>query len=276
MADDAHTPLALRPLGDSSLLVSAIGLGTVKLGRTAGLKYAGACPATLPTNTQLADLLIAAKSCGINLVDTAPAYGTAETRLGEHLWKVWRRDELVLCTKAGERFDTGAAASTYDFSPPALSASIHRSLKALRTEHLDIALLHFASVTDDLAILKHGEALAALAELRRSGHIRAIGISAATLAGALWAIDHRSQAAPCDVLMLTLNAAESAMLPAIAAARAAGIGVLIKKPLASGHATFASCAPHPVQPVIATPGVTSAIIGTTNPAHLRAAANACR
>ncbi len=249
-----------RPLGQTGFFVSPIGLGTVKLGRLAGLKYPSSqMLAALPTDDQALDLLRTAHELGVNLIDTAPAYGTAEERLGALLPRVAPRDRWVLCTKVGESFD--GERSTYDFSPRAISGSIQQSLQRLRTDHLDIVLLHFSGVTDDAGVLNAGEAIGALRDAQRAGHVRAIGASTSTLAGAMLAVDL------CDVIMVTLNASERTDAPAITAAHAKGVGVLIKKPLASGHLTAADA----LSAVFALAGVSSAIIGTSNPAHLREA-----
>lgn len=252
-----------RPLGQTGLRVSPIGLGTVKLGRLAGLKYPSSQRlAALPTDEQALALLQTAHELGVNLIDTAPAYGTAEERLGVLLPRVAPREHWVLCTKVGESFDGDR--STYDFTARAIGESIQRSLKRLRTDRLDIVLLHFSSATDDAGVLRAGEAIGALRDAQRAGHVRAIGASTSTLAGAMLAVDLG------DVIMVTLNANEHADAPAIAAAHAKGRGVLIKKPLASGHLS----ATDALKAVFAHAGMSSAIVGTSNPAHLREAVSA--
>ena len=60
-------------------------------------------------------LLDRARALGINLLDTAPAYGTSEARLGKLL--AGERADWILCTKVGESFD--GRISTHDFSPEA-------------------------------------------------------------------------------------------------------------------------------------------------------------
>ena len=70
----------LRPLGDTGLQVSALGLGTVKLGRDQGVKYPSGF--TIPDDREARALLDLARDLGINLIDTAPDYGRSEERLG--------------------------------------------------------------------------------------------------------------------------------------------------------------------------------------------------
>ncbi|HYD00878.1 MAG TPA: aldo/keto reductase [Phycisphaerales bacterium] len=265
--------MELRRLGNTGLDVFPIGLGTVKLGRDAGLKYAA--PPRIPTDDEALALLRAARDLGVNLIDTAPAYGTSEERLGELLYRVAPRGQWVICTKVGEEFDAATAASRYDFSPAHIRASIHRSLRRLKTDHLDIALLHFASSTNlDERTLSgradtpptdplHAEALATLRDLHEQGVVGAVGASTGTVAGGMLA------AALCHVVMVTVNAFDHSQYPVITEAHRSSCGVLIKKPLASGRAD-----PRTLKPILAAPGVASAIIGTTNPTNLKAAVEA--
>jgi len=281
----------LRPLGRTGLHVSPIGLGTVKLGRNTGMKYPR--PFDLPTDEQAAALLAAAADSGVNLIDTAPAYGVSETRLGELLSKAaWfgGRDRWVLSSKAGEEFD---GVSTFDFSAAAVHASVRRSLTRLRTDFLDVVFIH--SNGDDEGIIRDGGAVEALLELKQAGLVRAIGTSPKTLPGALAAMAPflaagaaaatAPTAAPrdwCDVLMLVLNPADHTHLPAVLEAGRRGVGVLIKKGLASGHLAPPSGSPaasaSPNDPVEASlrdiftsagDAVSSVVTGTLTPAHLR-------
>ena len=148
----------LKPLGRTGIDVSPIGLGLFKLGRNEGIKYPQAYD--LPTDKEAASLLAKAAELGVNLLDTAPAYGTSEARLRElmrrHAW-FGGRDRWVICTKAGEEFDDGQ--SRYDFSPQHLRASVERSLRRIGVDELDVVLLH--SDGRDTEILSAG----AMAEL---------------------------------------------------------------------------------------------------------------
>ncbi|MCB1674768.1 MAG: aldo/keto reductase [Halioglobus sp.] len=254
----------MRALGDTGLQVSALGLGTVKLGRDQGLKYPRGF--TLPDEASAAALLARARDSGINLLDTAPAYGISEQRLGRLLRG--QREAWVICTKVGEEFEQGQ--SHFDFSAQHTRRSVQRSLRRLDTEVLDIVLVH--SDGDDLRIIEQGGTLEALADLKREGLIRAFGMSTKTVAGGLAA------AALCDVVMLTYNLVQRGESAVLDACAARGKGTLIKKALASGHLQ-ADCA-DPVQAsmdlVFAHPGTTAAIVGTINPAHLAANVAAAR
>jgi len=258
--------VVLRPLGKTGLLVSPLGLGTVKLGRSQGVKYPR--PFEIPDDHAAAALLDTARSLGLNLVDTAPAYGRSEERLGALLGA--SRDEWIICTKAGEEFENNV--SRFDFSPAAITASVDRSLRRLRTDRLDIVLLH--SDGHDLEILERSGAIDALQRAKTSGKVRAVGASTKTPEGAILA------ASRCDLVMLTLNPHTTADEPALQHAQRAGAGVLIKKALDSGHLPHTSNSADAVENalrfVLARPAVTSVIVGTINPEHLRANAAAAQ
>lgn len=251
--------MVLRPLGNTGVMISPLGLGTVKLGRREGVKYPE--PFDIPDDDAASLLLDTARSLGINLLDTAPAYGASEERLGRLLGA--SRHEWVLCTKAGEEFENGV--SRFDFSPQAVTASIDRSLRRLRTDRVEIALLH--SDGRDEEIIERSGALEALGRCRDAGKVRAIGVSTKTLAGAILAAER------CDVVMLTLHPQARGDEPALEVAARTGAGVLVKKALASGHLS-ASDGVDPVEAslrfVLSRPAVSSVIVGTINPDHLRA------
>ena len=102
-----------RQLGNTGLRVSLVGLGTVKLGRNVGVRYPHNF--TIPDDAQAARLLDTARELGINLLDTAPAYGSSEARLGALLGA--QRDDWVLSTKVGERFEALRSVSASTFVP---------------------------------------------------------------------------------------------------------------------------------------------------------------
>lgn len=242
-----------RPLGQSGLRVSVLGLGTVKLGRARGVKYPA--PFAIPDDAAAARLIARAAELGITLIDTAPAYGASEERLG--LLLAGQRDRWVLCTKAGEEFDESRGESRFDFSPAAIAASVERSLRRLRTDRLDIVLLH--SDGRDEEIIERSGALEALGVLKRRGMIGAIGVSTKTPRGAVLAAQR------CDVVMLAYNPAARADEPAIEEARRRGAGVLVKKALQSGHAADPG---ESIRFALANPGVSSVVVGTIDPEHL--------
>jgi aryl-alcohol dehydrogenase-like predicted oxidoreductase len=248
----------MRPLGSTAMQVSALGLGTVKLGRDQGVKYPEGF--TIPDDGQARALLAQARDLGINLIDTAPAYGNSEQRLGNLLRG--QRDQWLICSKVGEEFDDGV--SRFDFSPEHTRFSVQRSLQRLDSAVLDIVLVH--SDGNDMAIIRELGTLEALADLKREGLIRAYGVSTKSVAGGIAAAEC------CDVVMLTYNLGHQEELPVLDACARLGKGALIKKALASGHLEPSS--ENPVQAsmdlVFGHPGTSAAIVGTITPAHLQA------
>jgi len=243
-------------LGQTGLTVSVIGLGTVKFGRNQGVKYPHGFD--LPEDGVICRLLDCALSLGVNLLDTAPAYGISEERLGKLMGD--RRKDFVLSTKVGEEFVDGK--SFYDFSGKHAKFSIERSLKRLNTDWLDIVLIH--SNGDDEKIIHETDVIEVLLGLKEKGLIRAFGMSTKTIAGGKLAVD------VSDVVMVTHNLQSQDERPVIAHAHAQNKGVLIKKALLSGDLS-ASTPEEALEFVLNEPGVSSVIIGTLSEDHLRGA-----
>lgn len=246
-----------RPLGSTGLLVSPLGLGTVKLGRDQGVKYPNGFQ--IPDDDAARMLLRQARELGINLIDTAPAYGMSEERLGPLLRG--QRQDWVIVSKVGEEFDNGV--SRHDFSAAHTRLSIERSLKRLETDFIDLVLVH--SDGNDLHILNDCEVYQTLAELKQEGKIRGFGFSGKTVEGGVKALEQG------DCAMVTYNLNEQAEKTVIDYAAAHGKGILVKKALASGHV----CLEPGMDPIhasfmllFAQTGVASAIVGTINPLHL--------
>lgn len=240
------------------MLVSPLGLGTVKFGRNQKVKYPQAF--TLPTLTQLRGLLNLAQECGINLLDTAPAYGNSEVILGKLL--VGQRTDWIISTKVGEEFVDGE--SRFDFSEQAVTASVERSLARLKTDYLDIVLVH--SDGHDSKIINSYGVFDTLARLKQAGKIRAFGMSTKTVAGGKLTV------AQADVVMVMHHPEYDGEIEVLIAARTQAKGVLIKKAFASGWGNFS-----PAESIgfnLQVPAVSSIIIGTLNPYHLRANVNA--
>jgi aryl-alcohol dehydrogenase-like predicted oxidoreductase len=249
--------MKLRKLGDTGIEVSPLGLGTVKIGRNEQVKYPTGF--RIPDDNQVRDLLSLAWELGINVLDTAPAYGNSEERLGQLLP---HRNDWVIVGKVGEAFDNGQ--SSFDFSAAATRASVERSLKRLRRDFIDVVLVH--SDGDDMAIIRNEEVCDTLQELKREGLIRAVGMSTKSVAGGLWCVENM------DVVMATYNPAYSDELPVLEAALRLNKGVVIKKGLQSGHADRSAGGggvEAALRFVFAQQAVNSVIVGTINPDHLR-------
>lgn len=249
--------MPMTKLGCSGLEIARVGLGTVKFGRNQGVKYPQ--PFELPTDREIQALLSHAETLGINLLDTAPAYGASEERLGKLLTP--HRHSWVLCTKVGEEYVDGQ--SRFDFSKEAIQQSVERSLTRLKTDYLDIVLVH--SDGDDVRLIKEMAVFETLAELKQKGMLRAYGMSTKTVDGGMLAVDHS------DIVMVTHNLLYTEEQSVIAYAEQKQKGVLIKKAFASGHLEKMQVA-DPVMAsmkfIFAEKGVSAVITGTLNKAHL--------
>ena len=253
--------LTKRPFANTDMLVSPLGLGTVKLGRDKGVKYPNSFK--IPGDKEALNLLALATDLGINLIDTAPAYGNSEERLGTLL--KGQRNNWLICSKVGEEFEPLTGASSFNFNPEHTRFSIERSLKRLKTDMIDMVLVH--SDGNDLDVINHYGTLDVLADIKQQGLIRAFGMSTKTVEGGLLAAEKS------DCVMVTHNLAYRDETAVIDYCREHGKAILLKKALASGHICTGGSTQDPVQAsmnfIFANTGVTSAIVGTINPKHLR-------
>jgi aryl-alcohol dehydrogenase-like predicted oxidoreductase len=124
---------------------------------------------------------------GLNLIDTAAMYRISEELIGEAVGD--RRDDYVLVSKCGTEVpDIDARAWT----PELITQSVDRSLRSLKTDHLDVMLLHSC----ELDVLKQGDALDALIRAREAGKVRHVGYSGDNEAVAYAAIAARRRRHP--------------------------------------------------------------------------------
>lgn len=239
-----------RPLGRTGLDVSPLGFGAFKIGRNEKVKYPQ--PYDLPNDGTAFRLLNGLLDLGITLIDTAPAYGLSEERIGKCL--AHRRGEFVLSTKVGEVFENGE--SRYEFGAAAVVRSIDRSLSRLQTDVLDVVLIH--TPAEDVQVLTETSVVETLQALKTAGKIRAIGLSGKTVAAERLALDW------ADVLMVEFHAGDTSHAEVIAEAQRRGTGILIKKGLASGHLSASEAIPF----VLGTAGVSSLVVGGLSLEHI--------
>ncbi len=155
-----------RPLGDSGIEVSTVGLGCMGLSEFYGP----------PTPTADAVKLIhEAIDHGVTHFDTAEMYGIGhnETLVGRAL--AGRRDEVVLATKFGPMRAADGTRLGVDGSPENVRRASEGSLERLGTDHIDLYYLH--RVDPDTPI---EETVGAMARLVEEGKVRALGLSEAS------------------------------------------------------------------------------------------------
>jgi len=246
--------LKLNSLGNSDLKLSLLGLGTVKFGRNTEVKYPESFE--IPSIDKIIDLLNLAQSLGINTLDTAPAYGDSEIKLGEIFKKHLNRQDWVIITKAGEEFTNNQ--SFYNFDANYINNSINKSLKNLGASYIDIFLIHSDGSDEKIA---HDDKLWTILEQRKQmGDIKAYGVSSKTIHGGLECLKRS------DLAMVTYREDYQDELPLLDYALANNKGIILKKVLNSGHLKKSS--QENLRFSASHPAVTSMIIGTINPKHL--------
>lgn len=148
-------------LGVSGIQVSAVALGTWAMGGD----FWGAID-----DRMCIEALNAGLDAGINIIDTAPIYGKgySETLVGKAI-KGRRRDEIILATKCGIPFDIE---NGRDASRATILREIDESLGRLQTDYVDLYQVHWPDPNTPIQ-----ETMETLAELKKQGKIRAIGVS---------------------------------------------------------------------------------------------------
>lgn len=249
-----ETKIQKRTLGKVPLQLSVLGLGTVKFGRNTSVKYPQNFE--LPSDEQINDLLMTCKNNGINFLDTAPAYGTSEERLGNHISH--ERHDWIICTKVGEEYKDGK--STFDFTDVHIQKTIENSLKKLKTDYIDIALIHSNGfILDSIA-----DSIRSLQKLKEQNVIRAIGVSTKNCA-------ETAKCLPiCDVLMVTYNSRNIEEAQNIVDAKKHNTSIIVKKVFDSGHLMkHSDHGDELLQNALAFESVASAVVGTISPRHLQ-------
>lgn len=198
-----------RPFGRTGFSVSPLGFGGAPIGMMSTEADA--------VGRVLGQLL----DHGMNLIDTAHAYYGSEELIGAAIGS--RRDEYVLVTKCGSKFEEDDLPPAW--SPEYIRATVDRSLTRLRTDVLDVLLLH----TCDIETLRKGDALGAVREAKDAGKARFIGFSGDNEAVA-WAA-----AQPyIDVVQISVSMCDQGNIDRVLPVCAErGVAVMAKRPLAN-------------------------------------------
>jgi len=261
-----------RQFGKTDMQVSVLGFG--------GSEIRGASVADVE------QLLGSAFDSGVNVIDTGECYGDSEDLIGRAVAS--RRSDYFLFTKCGHAVGDELPAVP-EWDPRLLEASIERSLRRLRTDHLDLLQLHSCS----LDVLRKGDVIKVLEKAKREGKTRYIGYSGDN-EDARYAI----HTGAFDTLQTSVSIADQQEIDfTLPAARQLGMGIIAKRPLAEavwlresvaknayaypywerlqtlnynflrGDAT-ASIATA-LRFTLSVPGVDVAILGTTSVEHMR-------
>lgn len=152
-----------RPLGDSSLSVSAIALGCWPI---SGMTSLGVTPEDSRATIR------GAVEAGVNFFDTAYAYGEdgESERLLADVLAAQRRD-YVLASKAGLHWGPDGQRA-FDATPARLMHECETSLQRLRTDYLDLLYLHAPDPNCSVT-----ESAGAFRRLQQQGKTRTVGVS---------------------------------------------------------------------------------------------------
>ncbi len=203
-----------RPLGNTGRDVSEIGLGTWQLGGGWGEV----------TDATALDTLRAAYDAGVTFFDTADVYGNgrSEALIGNFLRNTpAARDRVFIATKLGRRD------WPHGFTRDHVRRFTEDSLKNLGVDALDLTQLHCIPTE----VLKRGEMLGWLEELKREGKLKAYGASVESMDEALFCVEHGGVA----TLQIIFNIFRQKPIHTLfESARTRRIGLIVRLPLASG------------------------------------------
>lgn len=174
-------------LRDVPIPVSRIGLGTWAMG---GFQWGGT------DDDRSVRTIHAAIDRGINLIDTAPAYGFghSEEVVGRAIAEKGGRDRVAIATKLGlERYGDGLYRNS---SREQIAIEIEDSLRRLKTDYIDLYQVHWPDPRTP-----YEETAQALLDLQHAGKIRAIGVSNYSVE----AMERFSKVAPLSTAQPPLN-----------------------------------------------------------------------
>jgi methylglyoxal reductase len=164
------------PLGESGLSASVIGFGAWAVG-------GGAVWGGTNDDTESIRTIQTALDAGINLLDTAPAYGWGHSERLIAKAIEGRRDQVLLATKCGLWWDDARGSYFTEFNgkslyrslrPDTIAIEVERSLRDLATDRIDLYQVHWPAVDPEKTPI--ADTMAALLKLRDEGKIRAIGV----------------------------------------------------------------------------------------------------
>src|ERR1700756_4094286 len=163
MVMTANTNVERATIAGTSLATSRVGLGTWAIG---GWMWGGT------DDAESVATINAAIERGVNLIDTAPAYGfgRSEEIVGRALADSGLRSRVVIATKTGLEWKDGKVFR--NARRDRISREIADSLRRLQTDYIDIYQVHWP---DPLVPIE--ETAEAMRTLYEQGKIRAIGVS---------------------------------------------------------------------------------------------------
>jgi aryl-alcohol dehydrogenase-like predicted oxidoreductase len=235
------------------------------------------------TEQEAGTLLNRAVDLGVTFIDTARGYGMSEERIGRHLSH--RRKDFVLASKCGYSIP-----GYDDWSPEGIRAGVDMALRLMRTDYLDIMLLHSCP----RATLDTPGLIDALDEAVKSGKVLSIGYS-----GENEDLDYALSLGRFSAIETSVNVFDQrGIAKALKATQKQNIGVIAKRPLGNAPWRYAErpvgnyCEPYwermtameaskiveesglawdelALRFTVFTEGVGTAIVGTSSTANLQ-------
>jgi aryl-alcohol dehydrogenase-like predicted oxidoreductase len=232
----------LRNLGRTGLAVSPIGLGLAALGRPGYINLGHAADLAGRTDEETMErnahsVLDAAYAGGVRYFDAARSYGTAEAFLASWLeLRGLAPNDVTVGSKWGYTYtgDWRVDAEVHEVKD--LSAATLRRQLAESRELLgpQLRLYQIHSATLESGVLDNREVLEELERLRQSGVFIGLTVTGPRQAET---IERALEVGAFDAVQATWNLLERAAGSALAAAHAAGVGVIVKEALANGRLT---------------------------------------
>jgi aryl-alcohol dehydrogenase-like predicted oxidoreductase len=205
----------------------------------------------------------AAWNRGMRLFDTAELYGTHQ-HLARALAKA-RRDQYVLVSKVWLQREGLPGGE-----PEPAGEAVLRFLKELKTDYVDIVLLH--GVTDEDWPKLYGDQMEDLAKLRKKGVIRAHGVAAHSLAALRTAAAQewvQTVHARINPFGVATDDKPDKVVPALKNLHAAGKGVIAMKVLGAGKfAADAKKRQASIRYVLGLDCVDAMVVGFETPVHV--------
>jgi aryl-alcohol dehydrogenase-like predicted oxidoreductase len=197
-----------RKFGKTDMEFSVLGFGGAEIGFNAQ-----------QTQIEVDTLLNSALDAGLNVIDTAAAYHKSEQMIGEAISK--RRQDFYLLTKCGAL----DGFTREDWSKKGILETIEQSLRALKTDYLDIAQLHSCGSE----ILRQGDCIEGLQRAQEKGYTRYIGYSGDREEAKL-AIEMDV----FDAFQTSVNVVDQTPIDGnIKLAAEKGLGIIAKRPIAN-------------------------------------------
>lgn len=206
-----------RVFGRTGVEVSEIGLGTWQLGSGWGRPF---------NHEEAMRILEAADMNDINFIDTADVYngGESEKAIGDYISA--HPDRFYVTTKCGRRLKPHTAEN---YTPEAVRGFVEDSIKRMRTDHLDMILLHCPPTP----VFQRDDIFAELERLKKDGKIRDFGVSIEKVSEGLQAMEYGISAIEVIFNMFRLKPLDELF----GKAKKNNIGIIARVPLASGLLT---------------------------------------